>query len=77
MAVYFMQIGAAGPIKIGHASAPYKRRSNLQTVSAAPIEVLAIVDGGREEEQATHRLFSHLHLRGELFTPADDLLEYV
>lgn len=77
MSVYFMRFGADGPIKIGHALAPYKRRYNFQIASADPIEVLAVVDGGREEEQAIHKLFSHLHIRGELFRPADDLLEYI
>jgi hypothetical protein len=77
MAVYFMRFGAAGPIKIGHALEPYKRRYDFQIASADPIEVLAVVDGGRPEEQAIHKLFSHLHIRGELFRPADDLLEYI
>jgi hypothetical protein len=77
MAVYFMQMGEAGPIKIGHALDPFKRRSTLQIGSVAQIEILAIVDGSRGEEQAIHKLFSHLHIRGEMFSPASDLLEYI
>ena len=72
-----MQIGEGGPIKIGHALNPYKRRSTLQIGSVAEIEILAIVDGARGEEQAIHAQFSHLHIRGEIFAPSADLLEYI
>jgi Meiotically Up-regulated Gene 113 (MUG113) protein len=77
MAVYFMQMGEGGPIKIGHAADPFRRRTAFQTVSIAKVEILAIIDGGREAEQAVHRQFAHSHIRGELFSPSADLLEHI
>jgi hypothetical protein len=69
--VYFLRAGDA--IKIGRTKNLARRLRALATGSAAPLELLAAVPGGRDLEAQLHRRWRHLHLRGEWFR-ADDAL---
>ena len=69
--VYFVRAGEA--VKIGRTKNLARRLRALATGSAAPLELLAAVPGGRELEARLHRQWRHLHLRGEWFR-ADEAL---
>lgn len=77
--IYFIQQGDAGPIKIGRAWNPRLRRSELQVGSplVCTLLVSVVVQDDIEAEAELHRRFDHLHIRGEWFTPAPDLLDYI
>ncbi len=75
--VYFVRAGSSGAIKIGRASDVGARLASLQTASAEPLELLAVVVGGCEVERALHRQFSSARIRGEWFRPAAELMEHI
>jgi hypothetical protein len=77
MAVYFIQAGAADPIKIGSAKNPQHRLQTLQIGAHCSLRLIARMDGGEAEERALHRKFSHLRLRGEWFKPGPELLAFI
>lgn len=68
MAVYAIQAGAGGPIKIGIAADPNKRLQNLQTASYTKLQLIAAFEGGRREERALHERFAAHRLEGEWFS---------
>lgn len=73
--VYF---ASAGPhVKIGWSKRVSTRLSKLQTGSATPISLLATTPGGRALEQQLHEQFAHLHISGEWFHAAPDLMEHI
>jgi hypothetical protein len=72
--VYFVRAGAA--VKIGRTANLAARLRGLATGSAVPLEVLAAVPGGREREVREHRLWRHLHVRGEWFRADEALVRY-
>jgi hypothetical protein len=63
-------------VKIGRTTNLASRLRALATGSAVPLELLATVPGGRKEEARLHRKWRHLHLRGEWFEAAPELLRY-
>lgn len=77
MTVYFIQ-GRNENIKIGYTSRLYRRLTELRA-SDGPIKVLAIIDGGVEEEKAIHSRFVAQKVWGknDWFTPSLELLEYI
>lgn len=76
--VYFVQAGPEGPIKIGYAKRVADRFGELQTANPEPLILLGVLfDGTRALEARTHLRFAHLRLRGEWFTPADELLDFL
>jgi hypothetical protein len=72
--VYFVRAGAA--VKIGRTAHLAARLRALATASAAPLELLAAVPGGREREAQEHRRWRHLRLRGEWFRADEALVRY-
>ena len=74
--IYFIQMGADGPVKIGHSTAPARRLSSLQTGCPVQLRLLSVTDGDEAAERATHERFAGLRIRGEWFSPGDDLLGY-
>ncbi len=79
--VYF--IGSGTAVKIGISVNVVSRLSSLQTASAKPLELLAVVPGGRETESALHSLFVEYWISGEWFrlegdvkSLVDELTEY-
>lgn len=87
--IYFVQFAKRGPIKIGLVSFAdrenprYKRAmlesriGGLQTGCPYELRLLAAVDGNRDSEAWLHYQFYHLHIRGEWFHPAPELLEMI
>jgi hypothetical protein len=73
--VYFVQAGDA--IKIGLTTNLAARLRALATASAVPLEFLAAVPGNRQLEARLHRLWRHLHLRGEWFRADEALVRYI
>ena len=72
--LYAMQVGADGPIKIGRAIDPSKRRNEIQTSNPAPVRLLAAVPETKHlNERTEHARLANLRIRGEWFdvTPAD------
>lgn len=63
--VYFIQVGEAGPVKIGTTRDPKKRLQILQCANPDVLELrLAVPEA---DEAIFHRRFSHLRIRGEWF----------
>lgn len=77
MAVYFIQIGDGGSIKIGHSASPPARLSQLQSSHSEPLKLLAVIDGDSEEEHSIHEMFAEFWQRGEWFAPAPSLVAYI
>lgn len=76
MALYFVQAGDNGPVKIGYSRSPKNRIMTLGTARADRLTVLAITDGDRAAEKAAHARFAHLLQRNEWFSPSEELLAY-
>lgn len=68
MAVYFIQAGEGGPVKIGttHASIEVRLRG-LQPGCPFELKVLRVIEGGTAAECWLHRHFLDLHIRSEWF----------
>lgn len=77
MPVYFIQAGAAGPIKIGFARDVARRLGNMRVANASPLVLRAQMPGDVGDERALHIRFAAIRIRGEWFEPADPLLEYI
>jgi hypothetical protein len=75
--VYFMQVAPDGPIKIGWTKVLSQRLSQVQTTSPHEIRLLATTPGDDSLEGRLHKRFAHLHLRGEWFSPAPELLAFI
>lgn len=75
--VYFIQSGVDGPIKVGTANDPGGRLASLQTGSPHELIGLGIVTGGRDVEAAFHVRFRAHRLRGEWFSPAEEILRCI
>lgn len=74
--IYFIRNADRSAIKIGttiHLS------TRLQQLAAehGELEVLAVLDGGRDEEHALHHRFDSLRTVGEWFEPGDDLMGFI
>lgn len=74
--IYFLR-SSAGPIKIGTTIRLTQRLRQLAAEHGEGLEVLAVLDGSRDVEQALHGRFAHLRRVGEWFEPGDDLLGFI
>jgi hypothetical protein len=74
MAVYMVQAGENGPVKVGFAANPERRIDGLQIGQPVVLTVLRIMEGCRRFEAALHKHFAHLRIRGEWFTHSDEML---
>lgn len=78
--VYAIQAGESGPIKIGRASDPAKRRTELQAGHYEVLRLIAVIDPGRsaqKTEKALHASLVEHRIRGEWFHPHPEVLELV
>ena len=67
MAVYFIQAGEGGPVKIGAAADVQHRLRALQCGHYLPLTILRTVQGGFAVEAWLHRHYRARHIRGEWF----------
>lgn len=74
MAVYFIQAGAGGPIKIGVAKDVRRRIANLQISNAAELTLLRAFVGGEAEERVLHERFAEYRIAGEWFHAEPDVV---
>lgn len=80
-----MQPTDGGAVKIGFSDNVEARRVQLEATYGRPLVVLAVMEGGRDEERAIHERFAHLRLEGrrrrgrrpEQFQPAPELLAFL
>lgn len=73
--VYFARAGDA--VKIGVSRNVRRRVQMLSTCSPFPIQLLAVMPGGIQDERALHRRFAHLRMNGEWFRPDSELLDFI
>lgn len=69
------ETGCSDAVKVGHSSDT--RIADLQTGNPRELRLLAKLPGSRDDEQALHARFIHLHedwMRGEWFRPTPELL---
>lgn len=77
LAIYFIQIGSSGPIKIGHSLQPEQRMRQLQTAHPVTLRLLGVMRGTKERERILHTHFDWLRLRGEWFRPDEYLTWWI
>jgi len=80
MQIYFIQIDDNGPIKIGKAGDPHKRRCELQVAHHRELIIRHIEVPERdaaEREKELHGQFKAHRIRGEWFRPAYEILEFI
>jgi hypothetical protein len=75
--IYFVQPVDGGEIKIGTSARLSRRLVELCAEFGGELQVLAVADGGYDQESALHQRFSHLRVHGEWFEPGDDLLAFI
>ena len=75
--IYFLQDHGSKLIKIGYAADPWKRLYQIRTATPGHVDLLAIQEGERADEQEIHTRFAGLRSRGEWFTPAPELMSYI
>jgi hypothetical protein len=72
-AVYFIQAGTSGPIKIGTAQDPQSRLVRLQTANPWPLYSVLLIWAPAGLERELHRLLAEHRIRGEWFRPHADV----
>ena len=78
--IYFIRVdNQDGYIKIGYSDDRLvkNRISKFQTASPYNIVIVGIMEGGRKEERALHKLFVSDCIIGEWHRPSNKLLKYV
>ncbi len=77
--LYFVQVGADGPIKVGITGDITRRVSNLQMGNPIGLRVRAAVKmiGADRAESFLHDFFREEHIRGEWFQPSWRLEMYI
>lgn len=75
--IYFIQNKETKHIKIGYSKDVRKRLSEIQTTSPHELTILTTCEGGIEMEKELHHKFSNSYIRGEWFTPSEELITYI
>lgn len=73
--VYFIKQGDY--VKIGFTNRFKTRLNQLQVSSPIKLEVLAIIDGDKTDEQKLHEQFKHIASNGEWFMQCDELKSFI
>lgn len=74
MAVYFIQAGDGGPVKIGKADDVRARLADLQVAHWCELSLIREIDGGHKVERWLHRHYAPGRLRGEWFEFSECML---
>lgn len=77
MAIYFIQCGDGGAVKIGYARNPYDRIDTLQIGSPVALSILKITEGSLRDELRFHARFADHRVRGEWYSPTPEMLEFI
>lgn len=75
--VYFLQMGANGPVKIGYSTNLKARITAISQGLPYYPTLLLTLDGGRELELRLHRALHRSHIRLEWFKPSRELFALV
>lgn len=76
--VYFLQVGADGPVRIGYTSADVRRRVRVhQSSSPHILRWIGAFVGERGDERKAHLLLKSSWLRAEWFHPTAEVLAFV
>jgi hypothetical protein len=76
--VYFLQIGDAGPIKIGFTyKSPFSRVKLHQQISPWELRWIGYYIGSLQNEAECHSKFDNARIRAEWFHPVKDLLAFI
>ncbi len=74
--VYFIQVGADGPIKIGYSRTdPLRRMGQLRAGCPWELRLVGAIRGTKFDEKRLHEKFSQFKLRQEWFCPDVDIRE--
>jgi hypothetical protein len=76
MAIYIVQMGSDGPVKIGFSKRPHVRIRSLSVSSPADLKVIAIIKGDTFTEAELHKRFEYAHIKGEWFKPVPELVNF-
>lgn len=74
MAVYLVQRGEGGPVKIGFTTSFESRLSSLRTASPEPLNVIRVFHGTLDDERRLHASLAQHRLNGEWFKPVPEVL---
>jgi hypothetical protein len=74
MAVYMIQAGPFGDIKIGFANDPIARMRQLQTSMPHKLRLVRVFEGTMDDEKELHRKFATARKAGEWFSPSAEML---
>lgn len=72
---YFIQVGEAGPIKIGWTRNLMVRLRTFRTMFPLPLRLLGVIPGNVED--VCHAQFATFRVGGEWFAPEPALLEFI
>ncbi len=75
--IYFIADKSRGAVKIGISHDPAQRLAQLQTSTAATLELLAVTEGTEKDEQKLHDFFKADRLTGEWFKFTDELSAFI
>jgi hypothetical protein len=75
--IYFIQNTDTKHIKIGYSDNIRRRLSELQITSPHELTILTICEGGIEVEKELHDKFNNHYVRGEWFSPSEELISYI
>ena len=81
--IYFIQLDIPkqdGPIKIGYSNntkGVFHRLYKHQVSSPYNVKLKLILPGGKEIEKKIHSFFRQEKIRGEWFSPSDDLILFI
>jgi T5orf172 domain len=75
--VYFARM-PSGLIKIGFTRNIARRLSELVGEYGTPIDIVGVLEGGRDEEQVIHERFSHVRTTGcEMFRECPEMFQFI
>jgi len=74
--VYFIQESQSGAIKIGHSCNLPERLQTMKICNPHELNFLGAFSGGKREEKIIHKCFEQYHIKGEWFSPVQELLDF-
>lgn len=66
-----------GAIKIGVSTNPHTRVRSLDIGSPNGVVIIAVIPGEIQTEREMHNKFAQYRIKGEWFSPSDELLDFI